>query len=71
MFHVKFLNMNISLSIALICLKICMCISEICMEGSVSRNFDLGLSFCFMLCRRWNLGKNTKNRKGYPFFITK
>ena len=54
MLHVKFLNMDISLIIALICLKLCMCISEICMEGSASQNFDLGLSFCFMLCRRWN-----------------
>ena len=26
----------------------CMCIAEIYMEGSLSQNFDLGLSFCFM-----------------------
>ena len=70
-FPCTLLNMDISLIIALICLKICMCISEICMEGSVSQNFDLGLSSCFMLCRRWNFGKKYKNRKSYPFFITK
>ena len=36
------------------------CIAEICMEGTVSQNFDLGLSFCFMLCRRKNLEKKYK-----------
>ena len=46
-FHVYFLNMDIPLIIALTSLKICMCIAEICMEGSMSQNFDLGLSFLF------------------------
>ena len=32
-FHVYFLNMDISLIIAPISLKICMCIAEIYMEG--------------------------------------
>ena len=68
-FHVNFLNMDISIIIALICLKICMCISEICMEGSMSQNFDLGLSFCYV--EDGVLGENTKKRKSYPFFITK
>ena len=45
-----FLNMDISLIMALISLKICMCIAEIYMEGTVSQNFDLGLSFCFVQC---------------------
>ena len=47
-FHVYFFNLDIPLIIALTSLKMCMCIAEICMEGSVSQNFDLGLSFCFM-----------------------
>ena len=34
-----------------------MCIAEIFMEGSVSQNFDLGLSFCFILCRRRHFEK--------------
>ena len=42
---------------ALICLKNVMCIAEIFMEGSVSQNFDLGLSFCFILCRRRHFEK--------------
>ena len=64
-FHVYFLNMDISLIIALIFLKICMCIAEIYMEGSVSQNFDLNLiiSFCFMLCRRRNFEKKKKKEK--------
>ena len=44
-FFVYFFNIDISLIITLICLKMCMFIAEICMEGSVPQNFDLGHSF--------------------------
>ena len=47
-FHVYSFNMDISLIIVLTSLKMCMCIAEICMEGRLSQNIDLGLSFCFM-----------------------
>ena len=71
-FHVYFLNMDISLIIAPISLRIWMCIAEIYMEGSVSQNFDLELSFCFMQCRRRHFEKEyNKNHKSYPFFIIK
>ena len=50
-FSLLYLNMDISLIMALICLRICVFIAEICMEGSVSQNVDSGLSFYFMLCR--------------------
>ena len=60
-FHVYFLNMDISLIIALICLKTCMCIAEIYTEGRVSQNFDIGLSFCLMLCRKSNFERKYKN----------
>ena len=59
-FSCIFFNMDISLIISPISLKICMCIAEIYMEGSVSQNFDLGLSFCFMQCRRRHFQKMTK-----------
>ena len=59
-FHVYFFNMDISLNIAHICLKTCMCIAEICMEGSMSQNFDLGLSFCFMPYRKRNFKRKYK-----------
>ena len=52
-----FLNMDISLTMALIFLKTCIHVVEVCLEGSVSQNFDIGLSFCFMLYRKWNFEK--------------
>ena len=70
-FHIYFLNIDISLIIALISLKTCICIARICMEGSVSQNFELGLSSCFMICRRRNFEKNTKIHKSYAFFTIK
>ena len=59
-FYIYFFNMDISLIIALTCSKTCMCILEICMEGSISQNFDLGLSFCFMLCGRRHFEKKVQ-----------
>ena len=70
-FHVYFFNMNISLIIALICLKTCMCIAEICMEGRVPQNFDLGLSFCFVPYRKRNFERIYKNSQKLPVFCYK
>ena len=50
--HIYFFNIDISLIIAIICLRICMDIPKIYMEGSVSQIFDIGFSFCFIVCRR-------------------
>ena len=69
-FHVYFFNMDISLIIALISLKTCMYIAGIGMEGRVSQNFELGLSFCFMVCRRRNFGKKINSQK-LPVFYHK
>ena len=69
-FHVYFLNMDISLIIAHISLKICMCIAEICMEGSVSQNFDLGLSFSFMQCRRRHFEKKVQKSQKLPVSLS-
>ena len=70
-FHVYYFNMDISIIIALVCLKTCMCIAEICMEGSVSQNDDLGLSFCFMPYRKRNFERIYKNSQKLPFFCHK
>ena len=43
-----FFNMDISLIMALIFLKMCMHTTKVCSEGRISQNFDIGLSFCFM-----------------------
>ena len=47
-----FFNMDISLIIALICLKICMYIPKMYIEGRMSQIFYIDLSFCFIVCRR-------------------
>ena len=42
------------------------------LEGRVSQIFDKGLSFCFILYRRWKLEKKIqKNHKSYQFFVMK
>ena len=51
-FLYNFFNMDISLIIALICLRICMYIPKMYMEGKVSQIFDIGFGFCFIVCRR-------------------
>ena len=70
-FHVYFFNIDNSLIKALICLKTCMCIAVICMEGRVSHNFDLGLSFCFMPYRKSNFERKYKNSQKLPVFCHK
>ena len=52
-------------------MKICIHNAEICFEGSMSQNFDIGLSLCFMVCITWNFEKYAKNPKSCPFFFIK
>ena len=61
--------MDISLIIKRICFETCMCIVEICMEGCVSHNFDLGLIMVLCYFKEGILKKSTKNHKSYPCFI--
>ena len=71
-FHVYCFDIDISLIIAPICLKMCMCIAEICMEVRVSQNIYLGFSVCFMLCRRRHFEKKVqKITKVTHFFYHK
>ena len=70
-FHVHFFNMDISLNIAPTSLKICMCITEIYMERRVSQNFDLGLSFGFMQCRRRHFFLEIQKSQKLPVFYHK
>ena len=37
----------------------------------MSEIFDIGLSFCFIVCRRWKLEKNTKKSQKLPVFCHK
>ena len=50
--------MDISLINALICLTIVIHIAETCLEGRVSQNFDIGLNFGVMVCRRREFEEN-------------
>ena len=70
-FHIYFLNMDFSLIMTLMCMKICIHSADICFEGSVSQNFDIGLSFCFMVCRIWNFEKKCKKSQKLPVFCHK
>ena len=63
--------MDFSLIIALTCMKICIHNAEICFEGSMSQNFDIGLSFSFMVCRIRNFEKKSKISQKYPVFYHK
>ena len=45
-----------------------MYILKMYMEGSVSQNFDIGLSFCFIVCRRLKLQKKSKKSEKLPVF---
>ena len=63
--------MDISLTNSLIGLKTCIHIAETCFEGSVSQNFDIGHSFCFIVCRRRKFGKFDKKSQKLPVFYHK
>ena len=47
-FHFYFLNKGVSPNIQVNILKFSTDVKNILIEGSVSQNFDLGLSFCFI-----------------------
>ena len=68
-FDIFFFNMDISLIIANICFRICMYIPEIYMEGRVSHTFDIGFSFCFIVCRKFE--KIYKQSQKLPVFCYK
>ena len=46
-------------------------VAETRLEGRVSQNFDIGLSFCFILCRRLNFEKTNKKSQKLPVFCSK
>ena len=70
-FHKFILNMNITLIIRLTCLKIVRHVLKTHLEGRVSQNFDICLSFNLIAFRRGDFQKITKNYKSYPFFALK
>ena len=65
------MNMDISLIMKITGIKLAIHVAEIRLEGRVSQNFDIGLSFCFMLCRRLNFLKKYKKSQKLPVFCSK
>ena len=59
-FFKYFFNISISVTINLIHFKSVYIILNICMEGTVSQNFDTTQPFRFMKCRKLNLRKMQK-----------
>ena len=52
-FHFQFLNSDFSVDNVLNVTKLIGYVLCIPLEGSVSQNFDLGLGYFFMLCRKF------------------
>ena len=69
--HIYFFNMDISLIMNITGMKIATHVAENRLEGIVSQNFDISLSFCFILCRRLNFQKYYKKSQKLPFFSLK
>ena len=63
--------MDISLIIKITGIKLAIHVAEIPLEGRMSQNFDIGLSFCFMLCRRLNFLKRYKKSQKFAVFCSK
>ena len=60
--------MDISLTNALISLNTFIQIAETCFGGSMSKNFDIGLSSCFIVCRRALGNSDKKSQKLRVFY---
>ena len=50
--HIYFLNMDISLTMRLICLETAIHVLDTHLEGKVSQNFDTGLSLNLIACTK-------------------
>ena len=71
LFHKYFLNMDISLIMRLICLKIVIHVLRIHLQGKVSQNFDIGLSFNLVAFRKGAFKKFTIKSHKLVVFCSK
>ena len=69
--HIYSFNIDFSLTMRLICLKAAIHVPETHLEGTVSQNFDTGLSLNLIACRSREFKRITKKYKSYPFFALK
>ena len=63
LFNMYFLIEDISLNNTFRSIQFLTHIHNIHMEGTVSQIFDLGISFCFIKCRKFCLKKITKSTR--------
>ena len=63
-FSTYFFNKDISLNMRLTCLKMAIHVSETHLGGSVSQNFDIGLSLNSIAFEVGNFKKTQKHHKG-------
>ena len=70
-FHEYFFNMDISLIMSLICLKIVIHVLRIHLEEKGSQNFDIGLSFNLVAFRNGGFQKFTIKSQKLPVFCSK
>ena len=61
-FHIYFLNIDISLNTTLMFLKMSLHSAETRLEGSVSQNFNIDLSFNFMVHRKRDFEKKKSQK---------
>ena len=70
-FHKYVLNMDISLIMRLICLEIVIHVLRIYLEGKLSQNCDIGLSFNLVAFRKGGFQKFTIKSQQLPVFCSK
>ena len=70
-FFTYFFNIDILLIMKLTSMKTAIHIAEIHLEGRVPQTFDIGLSFCFIFCRRVDFQTNYKKAQKLHFFALK
>ena len=58
--------MDISLIMSFKILKFVVYVGKTYSEGSVSQNFDIGFSFCLIVCRKWYFAKNWGKSQKLP-----
>ena len=63
--------MDISLIVILKCLNFCIHVFETHLEEIVSQIFDIGIRFCFIVCRRWVFVEIWKKSQKLPVFCYK
>ena len=71
MIHIHFVNIDTSLVMKLTFLKLAIHVAEIQCKGRLSQNFDIDLSYGFILCGIVDSQNDYKKIQKFPVFHTK